>query len=270
MDDAIRAALGESLLAAAELREPIAPLTSSYPDMSVEDAYRVQLHQVAAWTAAGRRVVGFKVGLTSKSMQSMLGVDSPDFGHLFDDMVLDASAPVDLDRFIAPRIEPEISFVLKEDLRGPGLSVVDAIRAVDYAIASIELIDSRIADWKIGLADTIADNASSGALLLGTMPLRLDDADLGLLGCVVTKNGEVVSTGAGAAVLGHPVNGLLWLANQLGRLGLTLPAGSIIMAGSLCAAVPVAPGDRVTASFARLGTVSARFLSQRSNTKGNS
>lgn len=227
--------------------------------MSVEDAYRVQLHQTAAWERAGRKVVGFKVGLTSKAMQRMLGVDSPDFGHLYDDMVLDPAQPIDTTRFIAPRIEPEISFVLKEELAGPGLTAVDAIRAIDYAVASIEVIDSRIADWKIGLADTIADNASSGALLLGTRPVRLDEADLGLLGCVVTKNGQVVSTGAGAAVLGDPVNGLLWLANQLGSLGRSLPAGSIVMAGALSAAVPVAPGDRVSARFARLGTVSARF-----------
>lgn len=259
MDDARSAELGGALLAAYRTRAPIPPLTAADPDLSVEDAYRVQLHQVDAWAAAGRTVVGFKVGLTSKAMQRMLGVGSPDFGHLYADMVLDPTALIDASLFIAPRVEPEISFVLKDDLRGPGLTVVDAIRAVDYAIASIELIDSRIADWKIGLADTIADNASSGALLLGTQPLRLEEADLALLGCVVTKNGEVVSTGAGAAVLGHPVNGLLWLANQLGRLGRGLPAGSIVMAGAISAAVAVGPGDRVTASFARLGRVCANF-----------
>lgn len=259
MDQAQHAALGDALLGAYDSREPIAPLTAAHPDMTVEDAYRVQLHQADAWAAQGRKVVGFKVGLTSKAMQRMLGVDSPDFGHLYDDMVLDAAAPIDAGRFIAPRVEPEISFVLKDELAGPGLTAVDAIRAVDYAVASIELIDSRIADWKIGLADTIADNASSGALLLGTQPVRLDEADLGLLGCVVTKNGEVVTTGAGAAVLGHPINGLLWLANQLGSLGRTLPAGSIVMAGAVSGAVPVAPGDRITARFARLGSVHARF-----------
>jgi 2-keto-4-pentenoate hydratase len=259
VDQTHYAELGDLLLAAAANRRPVPPLTAENPHMTVEDAYRVQLHQVEAWKAADRRLVGFKVGLTSKAMQRMLGVDSPDFGHLYADMVLDSVAPIDTSQFIAPRIEPEISFILKEELSGPGLTVVDAIRAIDYAIASIELIDSRIADWKIGLADTIADNASSGALLLGARAVAVDATDLALVGCVVTKNGEVVTTGAGGAVLGHPVNGLLWLANQLGSLGRSLPAGSIIMAGSLSAAVPVAPGDRVTASFAHLGTVSARF-----------
>ena len=255
------AELGDLLLTAAETGVPVPPLTAQHPHMTVEDAYGVQLHQVDAWTAQGRRPVGFKVGLTSKAMQRALGVNSPDFGHLYADMILDPVMAVDTSRFIAPRVEPEISFVLKDELAGPGLTVVDAIRAVDYAIASIELIDSRIADWKIGLADTIADNASSGALLLGTIPRRLDETDLSLIGCVVTKNGEIVSTGAGGAVLGNPLNGLLWLANQLGSLGRSLPAGSIIMAGSLSAAVPVAPGDRITATFADLGTVSVRFAS---------
>ena len=131
--------------------------------------------------------------------------------------------------------------------------------AIDYAIASLEIIDSRIADWKIKLSDTIADNASSGALVLGTRPVQLDVADLGLAGCVLAKNGEVVATGAGAAVLGHPLNGVLWLANKLGSLGQTLEAGSVVMAGSITAAIPVAAGDTITATFAHLGSVSARF-----------
>jgi 2-keto-4-pentenoate hydratase len=259
MDEVQYAALGDALLGAADHRAPIAPLTAAHPEMTVEDAYRVQLHQAAAWKKAGRRIVGFKVGLTSKAMQRALGVDSPDFGHLYHDMVLDPVQTVDTARFIAPRVEPEISFVLKEELSGPGLTAMDAIAAIDYAIASLEIIDSRIADWKIGLADTIADNASSGALLLGTRPLKLEHHDLGLLGCTLTKNGELVTTGAGAAVLGHPLNGVLWLANTLGTLGKSLPAGSIVMAGALSAAVPVAPGDRVSARFAHLGSVQARF-----------
>lgn len=268
MDEMQYAALGDALLDAAEHRAPIAPLTAAHPRMTVEDAYQVQLHQAAAWKRAGREVVGFKVGLTSKAMQRALGVDSPDFGHLYDDMVLDAAQPIDSTRFIAPRVEPEITFVLKEELSGPGLTAVDAIRAIDYAIASLEVIDSRIADWKIGLADTIADNASSGALLLGTRPVKLEQFDLGLLGCNLTKNGKLATTGAGAAVLGHPINGVLWLANTLGNLGKTLPAGSIVMAGALSAAVPVAPGDRISARFARLGSVHTRF--SRTTDKENS
>jgi 2-keto-4-pentenoate hydratase len=251
-------ALADSLLEAYATRQPVRPLTESHPGLGLEDAYRVQLHQVERWKQQGRVVAGYKVGLTSLAMQRQLGVDQPDFGHLFSDMILDG-AGIDASGFISPRIEPEISFVLGHDLRGPGLSVADVIGAVDYAIASLEIIDSRVADWKIKLSDTIADNASSGALVLGTHPVRLDVADLGLAGCVLVKNGEVVATGAGAAVLGHPINGVRALANMLGSLGQTLEAGSVVMAGSITAAVPVAPGDTITATFAHLGSVSARF-----------
>ncbi|WP_166880445.1 2-keto-4-pentenoate hydratase [Salinibacterium sp. ZJ450] len=258
MNDTDIADLGDTLLAAYDSREPVRPLTEAHPDLRIEDAYRVQLHQVEHWKNSGRRVAGYKVGLTSLAMQRQLGVDQPDFGHVFSDMILDGTA-IDAGAFISPKIEPEISFVLKHDLRGPGLSVADVIGAVDYAIASLEIIDSRVADWKITLSDTVADNASSGALVLGTRPVRLDVADLGLAGCVLVKNGDVVATGAGAAVLGHPLNGVLWLANMLGSLGQTLEAGSVVMAGSITAAIPVAPGDVVTATFAHLGSVSARF-----------
>ncbi len=257
--------LGDALLGVYESGQPIVPLTETNPELTVEDAYQVQLHQVAAWKAAGRRVTGYKVGLTSRAMQQQLGVDQPDFGHLFTDMVLDGSAPIDAGRFISPRIEPEISFVLKHELAGPGLTVADAIGAIDYAIASIEIIDSRIADWKIGLADTIADNASSGALVLGSRPLRLDAADLALIGCNLFQNGELVRTGAGGAVLGDPINGLLWLANKLGSLGQPLEAGSIVMAGAVTAAVAATPGDTFTASFAHLGSVTTRFAPTKEN-----
>ncbi|SFN60422.1 2-keto-4-pentenoate hydratase [Mycetocola miduiensis] len=258
MNDIDIAALGGHLHEAYGTRMPVAPLTDAHPDLQLEDAYRIQLHQVERWKNSGRRVSGYKVGLTSLAMQRQLGVDQPDFGHLFSDMIVDGSA-VDAAAFISPKIEPEIAFVLKHDLRGPGLSLVDVIGAVDYAIASLEIIDSRVADWKIKLADTIADNASSGAVVLGNRPVRLDVADLGLAGCILTRNGDVVATGAGAAVLGNPLNGVLWLANKLGSLGQTLEEGSVVMAGSITAAVPIAPGDVFTATFAHLGDVRARF-----------
>jgi 2-keto-4-pentenoate hydratase len=252
-------AFADRLLEAYGTRVPIGPLTGDVPDATVEDAYAIQLAQVESWLDSGRRIAGFKVGLTSRAMQRQLKVDSPDFGHLFTDMVLDSGAPIPIDRFIAPRIEPEISFVLGKDLTGPGLTMVDLLGAVEYAIASVEIIDSRIADWKIGLADTIADNASSGALVLGTRPVAIDSVDLALVGNVLSRNGEIVTTGAGAAVLGHPLNGALFLANTLGALGRSLPAGSIVMAGALSGAVPIAPGDSFTARFSSLGDVTARF-----------
>lgn len=259
VDDTTTRAGSDALLAAYASGVPIPPLTITLGALTIEDAYAIQLRQVAEWLVQGRTIAGFKVGLTSKAIQTQLGVDRPDFGHLFSDMILDSSSAIDGSRFISPRIEPEISFVLKTELRGPGLTIVDVIGAVDYAIASMEIIDSRIADWKITLGDTIADNASSGALVLGTTPLRIDATDLGLVGCVLTRNGDIVATGAGGAVLGHPLNSLLFLANSLGGLGSTLPAGSVVMAGAMTAAVPVLPGDRFTAVFAHLGAVSANF-----------
>ncbi|OUS80537.1 2-keto-4-pentenoate hydratase [Rhodococcus sp. NCIMB 12038] len=262
MDKTTLDRFGARLLDAHRTRSAITPLTAEAPGMSIDDAYRVQLNQISQWESEGRTIAGFKVGLTSKAIQTQFGVDKPDFGHLFSDMILDGSRPIDIGRFISPRIEPEISFALRKDLKGPGLTIVDIVDAVDYAIASVEIIDSRIKDWKLTLPDTIADNASCGALVLGTTPLRIDAADLSLVGCVLSRNGEVVASGAGAAVLGHPLQSLLFLANTLGAHGRTLPAGSVVLAGALTAAVPVAPGDRFTATFAHLGSVTASFTEQ--------
>lgn len=247
------------LLGAYSTRDPIPPLIHDHPGADVADAYAIQHAQVEHRLAEGRTIAGFKVGLTSRAMQRQLGVDSPDFGHLFDDMVLDGSAPVPLDRFIAPRIEPEISFVLGRDLEGPGLTMADLLGAIDYAIASVEIIDSRIADWRIGLVDTIADNASSGALALGSRPVRVDAVDLAMVGNVLLRNGQVVTTGAGAAVLGDPLRAALFLANTLGGFGRTLPAGSIVMSGALSASVPIGAGDTFTARFSSLGELTLTF-----------
>lgn len=238
---------------------PIEPLSVTHPELSVDDAYSIQLAQVAAWEAEGRRIRGHKVGLTARAMQRQLGVDQPDYGHLFHDMFYLDSAPIPTARFIAPRVEPEFAFVLSRTLSGPGITVADAVRSVDCVLGSIEIIDSRVVDWRIGLIDTIADNASSGGVVLGTRPMRLEDLNLVTAGCTLTKNGVVVGTGAGGAVLGSPLNALVWLANRLGELGTPLEEGSVVLPGSVCAAVPVTASDAVTADFGPLGTVTARF-----------
>ncbi|HET7139776.1 MAG TPA: 2-keto-4-pentenoate hydratase [Arthrobacter sp.] len=256
---ALVAPLAEALLAAYASRQPVEPLTGTHPGLTLEQAYAVQEHQVNIWKAGGRTVVGYKVGLTSLAMQKQLGVDQPDFGRLLDDMVLDPAEPISLNRFISPKIEPEISFVLKTDLRGPGLTLEDVTAAVDYAVTSLEIIDSRIADWRITLADTIADNASSGALVLGSEHIALDSQDLAATAVTLAVNGKVVGEGTGSAVLGHPLNGLLWVANTLGGLGQTLEAGSVVMSGSVTAAVPISAGDTVTASFSGLKPIEVHF-----------
>ncbi|MFI6742691.1 2-keto-4-pentenoate hydratase [Nonomuraea sp. NPDC050451] len=229
------------------------------PAGPVTDAYAIQLAQVREWTAAGAVVKGHKVGLASAAMQRQLGVDEPDFGHLTDTMFFQHSAPIDAGRFLQPRIEPEIAFVLGRPLSGPGVTVAQAIAAVDFVLPALEIIDSRIENWKITLADTIADNASSGGVVLGTRPTRLEAVDLALAGCLLHRNGVLEQTGAGGAVLGSPINALVWLANVLGARGVSLEAGHVVLPGSVTAAIPVAAGDTVTATFAGLGAVSATF-----------
>jgi 2-keto-4-pentenoate hydratase len=249
-----------ALLCAYVSRTPIPPLTDDHPDLSVADAYAIQVAQVAAWTSAGALVKGHKVGLTSAVMQRQLGVDQPDSGVLLDTMFLAEGTRAKFGRFLQPRAEPEIAFVLGRPLRGPGVSVAEALAAVDFVLPALEIIDSRIADWQITLADTVADNASSGAVVLGSRPVRADSLDLSLVGCLLRRNGQLEGTGAGGAVLGSPVNALVWLANTLGARGAGLEAGHVILPGSVCAAIPFGAGDTVSATFDRLGSVSVTFL----------
>ena len=238
---------------------PIPPLTSTFSDMTPEDAYAIQLAQVEHWRSSGRVINGYKVGLTSLAVQKQLGVDSPDFGHLFTDMYFLSGEAIPASTYLQARAEPEIAFILKKDLAGPGVTIADAISAVDYVVASLEIVDSRIADWKITLADTIADNASSGGVVLGTKPMKLDEVDLRTLGVNLYRNGQLMHTGAGAAVLGSPISSLVWLANKLGSLGTTMQAGSVVLPGAVTPMVAGNPGDTVTAVFNGLGSVTARF-----------
>lgn len=258
MDDNTRAHAAERLLAAYD-GGPIPPLTATYEGMALDDAYAVQQLQISALLERGRTIKGHKVGLTSAAMQKLLGVSEPDYGHLLDDFFYLEHMPIPSSRFLQARIEPEVAFVLKKPLQGPGVTVSEAISAVDYVLPALEIVDSRIENWKIGLFDTIADNASSAAVVLGSTPTQLADVDLRLVGAVMHKNGQVAGTGAGGAVLGSPINSLVWLANTVGARGVVLDAGHVILPGAVCAMVPVAAGDTVTATFAGLGSVTARF-----------
>jgi 2-keto-4-pentenoate hydratase len=259
LDVTTRAEAARLLLDAFDNGAPIPPLTSTHDAMTLDDAYAIQLLQIDELVSRGRSIKGHKVGLTSAAMQRMLGVSEPDFGHLLDDFFYAEHEPIPMHRFIQPRIEPEVAFVLKAPLRGPGVTVHEAIAAVDFVLPALEIVDSRIADWKIGLLDTVADNASSSAVVLGSTPTPLHEVDVRLAGCVMTRNGLVVGTGAGGAVLGSPITSLVWLANTVGPRGVTLEPGHVVLPGSLCAMVPVSPGDTVTARFSGLGSVTARF-----------
>lgn len=250
--------MSAALVTARRERSPIAPLTQEFPDMTAADAYAVQQGLVASLLAEGDSIIGYKLGLTSRPMQEMLGVDQPDYAPVLGSTAYADGATIDLSRFIAPRMEAEICVILDAPLSGPHCTAAQAWDATRGLVAALEIVDSRIADWKISLADTISDLASNGAVAFGSRVVPLGDFDPALIGMVFTRNGELVSTGAGAAALGGPLDAVAWLANTLHPLGVTLPAGAIIMTGALHAAVPLAADDVFRAEFDRLGPITLR------------
>lgn len=250
------------LLKAYETGRPIRPLIADHPQATIEDAYRIQQRQVEEWTSRGETVRGHKVGLASVAIQRQMGVQQPDFGHLTPRMFHLEHAPIPASSYMQPRIEPEIAFVLGRRLEGPGVTVADAIRAVDCVLPALEIVDSRIQDWKISIVDTIADNASSGGVILGSTPSRLSDVDLRTAGCVLYTNGLVAATGASGAVLGSPLNALVWLANTVGPLGVTLEPGHVVLPGAMTRAVPIAAGDTIVTKIAGIGSVTATLSSK--------
>jgi 2-keto-4-pentenoate hydratase len=259
---AIQAEAADVLLAAYQSRAAIDPLAETFPSLALDDAYEIQLLQVRRRVSAGARVKGHKVGLTSAVMQRQMGVSQPDYGHLLDDMFWLEHEPIPVSRFLQPRVEPEMALVLERELRGPGVTAAEAVAAVGFVLPALELIDSRIKDWKIGLLDTIADNASSGGVVLGSRPAPPSAVDLRLAGCNLHRNGQLAGTGAGGAVLGSPISSLVWLANTVGAHGIVLEAGHVVLPGSITASIPVRAGDTVTATFAGLGSVTARFVEE--------
>lgn len=234
-------------------------LTALDPDLTIDEAYQVQMVTIDKKVAAGSKIVGKKIGLTSLAMQQLLKVDQPDYGHLLDDMVVENGGVISFSRVLQPKVEAEIAFVLKHDLVGPAVTALDVMLATDYVLPALEIVDSRVADWKIKLQDTVADNASSGLYVLGGKPVRVSDVDVPQIGMVFYKNGEIVSTGVGAAALGNPAVCVAWLANKLFEFGITLKAGEVILSGALHAAVSALPGDHFHARFAHLGEVSVTF-----------
>ena len=251
--------LADMLLAAEQTRKPIAPLTETDPAITVDEAYRIQLRIMEMKKSSGQVVAGKKIGLTSLAMQTMLGVKEPDYGHILNGMVVMEGEKIPMAELIAPRIEGEIAFALKEDLRGPGVTLTEVIRCTEGVIPALEIIDSRVREWKIKLPDTVADNASSARIVLGGVLTSPASIDLRTVGMVMEKNGEVLGTAAGSAVLGHPANAVAWLANKLAAYGIPLRKGEVILSGALTAAAPVAAGDFFRADFGVLGDVKIKF-----------
>lgn len=271
LDQTQRATAAGLLWAADRDREPIEPLTVQFPGIDVVDAYEIQLSNIRRRLAAGARVRGHKVGLSSPVMQQMMGVDEPDYGHLLDTMVVSQDAPIPAMRYCYPRIEVEIGYVLGSSLPGEGCTEADVLAATEYVVPSLELIDSRIRDWRIRLADTIADNASSAGVILGEA--RRTPAELAAEGIDLANIEAVLYSGSGgqaggwtetargntSAVLGNPTTAVAWLAGKVASFGVKLEAGHLILPGSCTRAIDARPGDRFRAEFAGLGSVTASF-----------
>jgi 2-oxo-3-hexenedioate decarboxylase/2-keto-4-pentenoate hydratase len=238
---------------------PIGQLTQRYPGMELADAYAIQQLNLARRLTSGRALVGHKIGLTSEPMQNLLGVDEPDFGYILDDMVVPDGAAVRCRRFCAPRVEPEIAFLLGAPLRGPGVSIDDVRSATEAVAVALEIVDSRIADWKLTLCDTVADNASSGAVVLGEWVAYNQDVDLAAAQASLWLNGTEIDTGLGSAVLGDPAAAVAWLADALAPFGTDLQPGQFVMSGSFTTAAFVHSGDTASATISGLGTVSLSF-----------
>jgi len=263
VSDRIVSAVADKIFEAYASGKPVAPVREMIPDGAIDVAYAAQEVNTARWLAAGRRLVGRKIGLTSLAVQRQLGVDQPDYGMLFDDMAVPDGFDVAHGRLIQPKVEAEVAFVLGRDLDRECLTIADIIRAVEFALPAIEIVDSRIADWKIGILDTIADNASSGLYVLGANPKKLDGLELRLAGMVMENGGEPVSVGAGAACLGDPLSATLWLARTMARVGRPLKAGDTVMSGALGPMVAAKWGEVYEARIAGLGSVRAAFAKER-------
>ncbi|MFA5685198.1 MAG: fumarylacetoacetate hydrolase family protein [Lysobacteraceae bacterium] len=245
--------------AAARTRTACDPVRPALEAHGIDAAYAVQHLLTEQALASGRRIVGRKIGLTSAAVQQQLGVDQPDFGMLFDDMEYGDGQEVPLSRLIQPKVEAEIAFVMERDLDAERPALGHVLNAIGYALPAIEIVDSRVRDWKIGILDTIADNASSALYVLGGSPKKLDGLELALCGMSLELRGEPVSVGCGAACLGNPLNAVVWLARTVARVGRPLRAGDVVLSGALGPMVPVQAGDVFEARIAGLGCVSAVF-----------
>jgi len=257
-DDMIRDA-AKLLREAEATRQPCSPVRELISADDIDTAYAVQSLNIEHDIASGRRVVGRKIGLTAKVVQTQLGVDQPDFGVLFADMAVNDDEPVDRTELIAPRVEAEVAFVLESDLVEPINTAVDVVRATDFVIPAIEIVDSRVKDWDIKIADTVADNASSGRYVLGTTPRLLRDVDVRGVTMAMRFGEHEVSSGGGAACLGNPVNAVVWLANELARRNTPLRAGDIVLSGALGPMASVSDPGTYEAPIIGLGTVRATF-----------
>jgi len=232
--------------------------SAMFPEIEVADSYAISSMVAERRVAAGRRIIGHKIGLTSKAMQASSKIDEPDYGYIFDDLLIPNGAKVRFEDYCVPRVEPELTFVLKAPLKGPGVGLIDVLRATEYVVPSIEIIDARVTEPR-RIFDTVADNGAAAGLVLGGRPVRPDEVDLRWVGAIFHRNADIEETGIAAGVLGHPALAIAWLANKLAPFGTALEPGHMMLSGSFTRPVWAAKGDTLHADFGPLGSVSVQF-----------
>jgi len=259
LTEAQRAQAVRSLLESHRTKKQGERPSQMFPDIKIEDSYAISSAVAQERVKAGARIIGHKIGLTSKAMQASSKIDEPDYGYLFDDLLLNDGAKVKFENFCVPRVEPELTFILKEPLKGPGIGLIDVLRATEYVVPSIEIIDARVTEPR-KIFDTVADNGAAAGIVLGGRPVRPEDVDLRWAGAIFYRNSEIEETGLAAGVLGHPAMAIAWLANKLAPFDITLQPGDLMLSGSFTRPVWAAKGDTLHADFGPLGSVSVQFV----------
>lgn len=260
LNEAQQRKAAEALFAAERDHAPIEPITATYENADIEDAYRIAICVTELKLAAGRTIKGHKIGLTSKAMRSLNNATEPDYGTMFDNWFVPEGTIVEFSRLNRPLVEVELAFVLRHDLPGPSVNAADVIRATDFILPALEIVDSRFSRrGNRGVIDSVCDAASCGLVVLGGNPRRLDQIDIRRIGASLAKNGDIEETGVAAAVMGNPINSVAWLANKLHEFGVTMAAGHVVLSGSFIKAIPFVAGDTLTALFDQLGEVSCTF-----------
>jgi 2-oxo-hept-3-ene-1,7-dioate hydratase len=259
MHQALRAEAARSLIQAEKTRKPVVQLSKTWPDITLEDAYAIQALVNEMKVAQGSKTIGNKIGLTSKAMQQSSQIDEPDFGVLHDYMLIEDGAKVPFERFIVPRVEPELVFVLGKPLKGPGVGLLDVLRATEYVIPAIEIIDARVQNPR-KIYDTVADNGAAAGLVLGGRPVGPMEVDLRWVSALLYRNADIEESGVAAGVLGHPAVAIAWLANKVAPFGTTLEPGRVMLSGSFTRPVWAKQGDTLRADFGPLGSLSVQFV----------
>ena len=259
LSDADRNKASDTLIEAARTRKQATQLSVTFPSIGFEDAYAISTEVARRRMAAGEKLIGHKVGLTSKAMQASSQIDEPDYGYLFDTMMVVDGAKVPHESYCAPRVEIELAFILGQSLKGPGVGLTDVLRATEYVVPAIEIVDARMVNPR-KIFDTISDNGAAAGIVVGGRPVRPMDIDLRWVGGLMMRNSEIEETGVAAGVLGHPAMGVAWLANKLGSLGTPLEAGHLVLAGSFTRVVWAQKGDTIRADFGSLGSISLQFV----------